>query len=866
MFVADGVFVEKCLRFVVDINNFFVIKPTLIIFAPDLNIEFLFKIMKISYNWLKNYIETNQTAAEIAEIFTSLGLETGSIEEVETIKGGLKGIVVGKVLTCEKHPNADKLTVTTVDVGNEMPLNIVCGAPNVRAGQKVVVAKVDTILYKDNEKFTIKKSKIRGELSEGMICAEDEIGIGTSHDGIMVLDENATVGTPASEYFNIETDTVFEIDLTPNRIDAASHVGIARDLAAKLKLTDPDIIVKYPSVDDFKVDNQLFPIKITVENIEACPRYSGVTISGVKVAESPDWLKNRLKSIGLTPINNVVDITNFVLHECGQPLHAFDGDKIEGNHVIVKTLSEGSKFITLDDKERELSAQDLMICNQNKGMCIAGVFGGIESGVTEKTTKIFLESACFSPTYIRKTSRKHGLFTDASFRFERGSDPNTIYALKRAAMLIKEVAGGEISSEIIDVYPNPIKHTEIVVTFDGIKRIIGKDIGNVTLKKIFQSLEIVVISETDSEFLLSVPPYRVDVTREADVIEEILRIYGYNNIEIPEKLNSSIVYSEKPDNRQLENIIAFQLTGAGFREIMSNSLTKAAYYDNYEEFPRHKTVELANPLSSDLNGMRQTLLFGGLEAIERNKNRQHPNLKLFEFGNCYFYNAKQINNSSETENNNLNNYSEHRRLALFMTGMNFSPNWKTPASEVSFFDIKTHCENILLRLGINKNIIQTNSLNLSILSDGLIYTAQNRNLLTIGVVDVKLLKMFDIENFVYFAEFEWDNLVKISAKNNIMFKELSKFPEVRRDLALLVEHSVKFSDIEQIAFRTEKKFLKKVSLFDVFTGETIAKEKKSYAVSFILEDKSNTLNDKQIERIMNNLIQAFKKELGAELR
>ncbi|MCL2073619.1 MAG: phenylalanine--tRNA ligase subunit beta [Marinilabiliaceae bacterium] len=815
--------------------------------------------MKISYNWLKNYVEINKTANETAEILTSLGLETGSIEEFETIKGGLKGLVIGKVLSCEKHPNADKLTVTTVDVGDETPLNIVCGAPNVKSGQKVVVAKVDTILYKDNEKFTIKKSKIRGELSEGMICAEDEIGIGSSHEGILVLNDDAIVGTSAAQYFKTETDTIFEIDLTPNRIDAASHIGIARDLVAKLSLTNPDIKIKYPSVDDFEVDNQNFPVKISIENVDACPRYSGVTISDLKIDESPDWLKNRLKSIGLTPINNVVDITNFVLHECGQPLHAFDGDKIEGNHIIVKTLPEGTPFVTLDGKKRELSTHDLMICNQTKPMCIAGVFGGIESGVSEQTTKIFLESACFNPIYIRKTSRKHQLFTDASFRFERGSDPNiTIFALKRAATLIKEVAGGFISSDIVDVYPNPIKNIEIKITFDYINRLIGKEIEKRTLKQTLNSLEITIVSETYSHLLVSVPPYRVDVTREADIVEEILRVFGYNNIEFPEKLNSSVVYSTKPDFRLKENIISSQLIGAGFREIMSNSLTKATYYENSNTYPKSQSIELANPLSADLNVMRQTLLFGGLEAIERNKNRQRPDLKFFEFGNCYFDN--QGNKSY------LNNYPEFRRLALFMTGLNFTPNWNTPAKEVSFFDIKTHCENILQRLNINKNIFQINNANSDIFSDGLEYSIQNKTILTIGIVDVKLLKMFDINSDVYFAEFSWDNIVKMSDNNSVAFNELPKFPEVRRDLALLVDHSLQFSEIEQIAFRTEKKFLKRIALFDVYTGEKIPKEKKSYAVSFFLEDKTNTLNDKQIERIMSNLTQAFNKELGAELR
>ena len=817
--------------------------------------------MNISYNWLKNYIKTDKTPDEIAEILTSLGLEVGSIEETETVKGGLKGLVVGEVLTCERHPNADKLSVTTVNVGGNEPLHVVCGAPNVEAGQKVIVATIGTTLYSGDESFTIKKSKIRGEESEGMICAEDEVGLGKSHDGIMVLDASALVGTPASEYFNIESDTVLEVDLTPNRIDAASHIGVARDLAANLQLTDSSVKVTYPSVEAFYVDNHNYPVEITVECNEGCTRYSGVTISGVKVAESPDWLKNRLMSIGMTPINNIVDITNFVLHECGQPLHAFDGDKVKGNHVIVKTLAEATKFVTLDGKERELSNSDLMVCNKENGMCIAGVFGGIESGVSESTTKIFLESACFNPVYIRKTSRRHGLFTDASFRFERGSDPNlTIYALKRAALLIKEVAGGEISSDIIDIYPEPVSDFEVTISFDRVNKLIGKQIGKQTIKTILSALDIRVTEESDDELKLAVPPYRVDVNREADVIEEILRVYGYNNIETSQKVNSSISYSQKPDNNQTENLIASQLIGAGFGEIMNNSLTKAGYYDNSTEFQRAKVVELLNPLSADLNGMRQTLLFGGLEVIERNKNRQNPDLKLFEFGNCYYYNG------DNSEKSDLKNYSEYRRLALFVTGQHQPESWNIATRKSSFFDLKVNCENILSRLGITKQHFQIKSLEPDVLSDGLVYASQNKTLVTMGLVDANVLKTFDIDEDVYFAEFHWDNLIKLMSRQKILFRELSKFPEVRRDLALLVEQSVKYSTIEEIAYRTEKKFLKEVSLFDVYTGDKLERGKKSYAVSFILEDTTKTLNDKHIEQIMKNLVQAFGNELGASLR
>lgn len=815
--------------------------------------------MNISYNWLRNYINTDKSPAQIAEILTSLGLEVGSVDEVETVKGGLKGLVVGEVVTRAKHPNADKLSVTTVNIGAGEPIPVVCGAPNVAAGQKVVVATVGTTLYNGDESFVIKKSKIRGEDSEGMICAEDEIGLGTSHDGIMVLDSSAVVGTPAADYFKIESDVVLEVDLTPNRIDSASHFGVARDLAASLQQSNPQVKATRPNVDAFKTDNNNFPIKVSIENSEACPRYSGVTISGVTVAESPDWLKNRLRTIGLSPINNIVDITNFVLHEIGQPLHAFDGDKIAGNQVVVKTIKGGTKFITLDGKERELNEQDLMICNANAGMCIAGVFGGIESGVCESTKKIFLESACFNSVYVRKTSRRHGLFTDASFRFERGSDINiTVYALKRAALLIKEIAGGEISSDVVDVYPAPVSDFDVFVSWKNIHRLIGKTIEQSAIKNILGSLDIRIVKETAEGLQVAVPPYRVDVQREADVIEEILRIYGFNNVETSLKVNSTIVYSPKPDEHQLKNAIAAQLTGAGFQEIMCNSLTKASYYDTISEYPRTNVVELANPLSSDLNGMRQTLFFGGMETIVHNRNRQHPELKLFEIGNCYtFRNDKK---------EDLKNYKEDQRLALFYTGMNVPANWNSPARKVSFFDLKNQCENILLRLGISKEKWQMKYFAADILSEGLEYTAQNISLLSMGMVNPKQLKQFDIDEPVFFAELFWDNLVKVASRQTILFKELSKFPEVRRDLALLIDHSVQFAAIEELAFKTEKKFLKSVSLFDVYMGEKLGANKKSYAVSFILEDTTKTLTDKQIDKIMQSMTLVFEKELGAKLR
>ncbi len=815
--------------------------------------------MNISYNWLKEYIKTDKTPSQIAEILTSLGLEVVSIKESETVKGGLKGLLVGEVLTCEKHPNADKLSVTRVNIGNGDPIPVVCGAPNVKAGQKVVVATVGTVLYSNDESFTIKKSKIRGENSEGMICAEDEIGLGKSHEGIMVLDEKAIPGTSASEYFNIKSDVILEIDLTPNRIDSASHIGVARDLAASLQQSGTQVKLTLPLVDKFSADNNNLPIKISVENSEACPRYTGVTISGVNVTESPDWLKNKLLSIGLSPINNVVDITNFVLHECGQPLHAFDYDKISGNHVVVKTLPSKTIFTTLDGKDRELNDQDLMICNSQKGMCIAGIFGGQESGVTGNSKNIFLESACFNPVYIRKTSRRLGLFTDASFRFERGSDPNiTVFALKRAALLIKEIAGGDISSEIIDVYPAPIENFKVFVSWDNINRLIGARLSQATVKQILGSLDIITENETEQGLLVSVPPYRVDVQREADVIEEILRIYGFNNIETSLKVNSTIVYSEKPDEHQLKNSIATQLTSAGFQEIMCNSLTKAAYYDELTEFPGQNVVELANPLSSDLNGMRQTLLFGGLETIIHNRNRQHPDLKLFEFGSCYkFYNGQK---------SDLANYKEDQRIALFMTGLHSQANWISPSRQVCFSDLKTHCENILEKLGIELNRINTASYTGKILSDGVQLSSRDNKLILMGFVHKNILKKFDIDDPVLFAEIYLDTVIRLSATKKILFKELSKFPEVKRDLALLLDQSVQFDTIKNLAFKTEKNLLKRVTLFDVYQGEKLGEGKKSYAISFILEDSTKTLTDSQIDRIMQNLIRVFEKELGAKLR
>ncbi|MEE4198104.1 MAG: phenylalanine--tRNA ligase subunit beta [Bacteroidales bacterium] len=815
--------------------------------------------MKISYNWLKDYVDSELSPEEVAKILTNTGLEVEGIEHFESVKGGLEGLVIGKVITCHKHPNADKLSVTRVDLGNGEILPIVCGAPNVAEGQKVVVAKVGTTLFFGDDELKIKKAKIRGEVSEGMICAEDEIGLGTSHDGIMVLDPMAKTGTPANEYFKIETDTVFEIGLTPNRIDGASHIGTARDLAAYLNLNHPTKIKK-PSVDHFKVDHHHLPIDIQIENPEACPRYTGITVSNIKVKQSPTWLQNKLKAIGLKPINNLVDISNYVLHETGQPLHFFDADKIEGKKVIVKTLPAGSTFMTLDEKERKLSAEDLMICNEKEGMCIAGVFGGIKSGVTGNTKNVFIESAYFNPVYIRKTAKRHALHTDASFRFERGADPNnTIYPLKRAALLIKEIAGGEIASEIVDIYPTPITKWTVKLTYKNLKRLIGKTIAKKMVKKILESLDIRINHEDEEQLTLEIPTYRVDVTREADVIEEILRIYGYNHIEITEHVNSSISYSQKPDKEKIQNLVSETLTANGFHEIMCNSLTKADYYEELKSYPADHSVTIYNPLSNDLNIMRQTLLFGGLESIAHNINRRNPDLKLYEFGNCYQITKKESKNP-------LKKYHETRQMALFLTGNKNMESWLRKQEPTSFFHLKSFVENILDKLGINVNQTTQNEVDKDIFSDGLSYLYNKNIIVSFGLVHKKILKSMDIDAPVYYAEFNWDQLLKITAKHTIRFTEIPKYPEVRRDLALLLDQSVRFSELKALAFKSEKKLLKQVSLFDVFEGEKLGKNKKSYALSFILQDENRTLTDKQIDKIMNNLMRGFEKELGAQIR
>ena len=815
--------------------------------------------MNISLNWLKDYLKTDLNVEEICEILTSIGLEVGGYEKFESIRGGLKGLVIGEVKTCIPHPDSDHLHITTVDLGEERLAPIVCGAPNVAAGQKVVVATVGTVLYDGDKEFVIKKSKIRGQESEGMICAEDEIGIGDDHSGIIVLPDTAKVGTPAAEYYQITNDYVIEVDITPNRVDGASHLGVARDLAAYLQQKQ-DIHYTLPSVEHFKADSNTSGISIEVLRPEACPRYAGVTIEGVEVKESPEWLKVRLKAIGLHPINNVVDITNYILFELGQPLHAFDLDQVAGNKVIVRSFPTGTKFITLDGVERELNENDLMVCNTVEPMCIAGVFGGQKSGITDNTKNVFLESACFDPVFVRKTAHRHGLNTDASFRFERGTDPNiVIYALKRAALLIKELGGGKITSEIIDIYPAPVQDFEVEVKYAHIDRLIGKQIGKEQIKKILHALEIKIVKETGEGLLLQVPPYRVDVRREADVIEDILRIYGFNNIEVPAKVNSTLSYSEKPDDFRLKNIIADLLAANGFNEIMNNSLTKASYFENLETYKPENTVMIFNPLSSDLNAMRQTLLFGGLESIAYNINRKSGNLRLFEFGKAYTFHKKD-------GEDHLKQYREEDKLSLFITGNKTVQSWNSREQKTDFFNLKAYCEMILARLGLKPDNLSVSACEEDIYREGLTYSQNGKPIVTMGMLSTKVLKTIDIEQDVYYAEFSWENILKTVKNHTIGYVPMPKFPAVKRDLALLLDKKVTFKEVKDLALRTEKSLLKSVSLFDVYEGEKLGEGKKSYAVSFTIQDDEKTLTDKQIDRIMNKLMGTYKHQLGAEIR
>ena len=820
--------------------------------------------MNISYNWLKRYIDTDLTAEEIAKVLTDIGLEVEEFEKIETIRGGLKGVVVGEVLTCVEHPDSDHLHITTVDVGGESPLPIVCGAPNCRQGLKVLCATVGAVLYPngEEEEFKIKRSKIRGVESLGMLCAEDELGIGASHDGIMELPADAQVGMTAKEYLHIEDDYLIGIGLTPNRIDGASHIGVARDLCAWLRSQGHQAELKMPSVEAFHVDNTDHQVKITIENQEAAPRYAGVTVTGCKIAPSPEWMQNALRSAGITPHNNLVDITNFVLFELGQPLHAFDLSKIEGQEVVVRTCAEGTPFTTLDGVERKLSDKDLMICSKERPMCIAGVYGGLDSGISDTTTDVFLESAYFHPVWVRKTAKRHGLNTDASFRFERGIDPRMqVYALKRAALLMKELAGGTISSEITDINPTPAEDFVFDVSLQHITSLIGKEIPEETIRTIIEALEVKILKEENGVLTVSVPPYRVDVQRDADLIEDILRIYGYNNVEVPSRVRSTLSYAPKPDRNKLMNMAADYMTANGFTEIMSNSLTKGAYYERLESYKAENCVKLLNPLSADLNVMRQTLIFNMLEAVALNANRKNKDLKLYEFGNCYFYNAEKL-----TEENHLTAYSEEYRLAVAVTGAANTTSWNSAPQQASFFTLRAMAEKLLRRFGIDIYSLKTDSLESDLFSDALSMKLNGKELLQIGVVSPKIRRMIDVKQDVYFMEVNFDALVKSTKKHKIAAQELSKFPEVKRDLALLVDKSVSFSQLREIAFATERKLLKQVSLFDVYEGDKLPEGKKSYALSFILEDKTRTLDDKAIERVMKNLTAQFERKCAAQVR
>ena len=820
--------------------------------------------MEISYKWLKEYVDFDLTPQETADALTSCGLEVDALEEVQTIKGGLKGLYVGKVLTCELHPNSDHLHITTVDLGKAEPQQIVCGAPNVAAGQKVIVADLGCVLYDGDKEFVIKKSKLRGVESLGMICAEDEIGVGTSHDGIIVLPEDAPVGQPAAEYYHLESDWIIEIDITANRSDALSHWGVARDLYAWLKRNGHATSLHRPDCSEFAVDNNDLPIDVEIENTEACKRYACVSISGCEVKESPEWLQNKLKVIGLRPINNIVDITNYVMMAYGQPMHCFDADMVKGSKIVVRTQPEGTKFVTLDGEEHTLGEHDLSICNAEEPMCIAGIFGGKGSGTYDTTKNVVLESAYFHPTWIRKSARRHGLSTDASYRFERGIDPNgTIYALKQAAILCKQLAGGKVSMEIKDVYPNPINDARVQLDFEYVDRLIGKNIGNDMIRSIVESLDMKIVSETETGLELDVPAYRVDVQRPCDVVEDILRIYGYNNVEIPTQLKSSLTIPSDIDKAyHRQNVIGEQLVGCGFREILNNSLSKTAYYTELNKYTEETTVKVMNPLSNDLGVMRQSLLFGGLESISRNINHKMPNLRFFEFGNCYHYSPEKKNDEDP-----IKAYTEEMHLGMWTTGKRVEGSWAHADEKASFYELKAYVMNIFTRLGVNPGIVVTETSDNNIFGKALALKARSGKVLCeMGTVCHKLLKKMDIDQEVFYADINWDNVMRAIKKNEVLYHDISKFPSVSRDLALLIDKSVEFEQIEQIARQTEKKLLKSVELFDVYEGKNLPEGKKSYAVNFILQDETKTLNDKQIEAIMTKLINNLKQKLGAELR
>ncbi|MFC3199778.1 phenylalanine--tRNA ligase subunit beta [Parapedobacter deserti] len=797
--------------------------------------------MKISYNWLKDFIQTDRTPEELSAILTDIGLEVESLDVVQRIPGGLNGLVIGEVKTCDQHPNADRLRVTTVDIGGDVPLHIVCGAPNVAVGQRVVVASVGTTVYPTGgEPFKINKSKIRGEVSEGMICAEDEIGLGASHDGIMELPADAPVGMAAKDYFDLKDDVVFEIGLTPNRADAASHLGVARDVAAFLRGEH-----RLPDISAFE-EGHGKPVPVVIEAVDACPRYSSISITGVRVGDSPDWLKERLNAIGIRPINNVVDVTNYVLHELGQPLHAFDADKLAGGQVIVRAAKPGELFVTLDGVERKLHIEDLMICDADKPLCIAGVFGGIHSGVTEQTTEVFLESAYFNPVSVRKTSKRHGLKTDASFRFERGTDPDmTVLALKRAAMLIAEVAGGHISTPVSDHYPAPIAPFAIDVRYARVQQLIGKAIPEGEIREIIEALGMKVLDESDGILNVQVPPYKVDVTREVDIVEEVLRIYGYNNIEIKRQIKASLNTSPKPDNEVVQHQVADLLVGNGYREILSNSLTKMAYMDDTAT-----AVRIVNPLSADLDVMRQNLLFSALEVVSYNQKRQHADMKLFEFGKTYHLSGES--------------YMETQRLALAITGRQLPEQWNHPSGSVSFYDMKASVDGIIRRLAISG--LTVSDAPESHYQFGLTYEKNGRVLVSFGLVKAVHLTKADVDGAVFYADFDWAQVLKTIRKKKITYHEVSKFPAVQRDLSLLVDAKVSFGTLKAVAERTERKLIKSINVFDVYRGDKLPAGKKSYALHFVLQDEEKTLNDKQIDAIVKKLIYNFEKEAGAEVR
>jgi len=846
--------------------------------------------MNISYKWLKDYVDFDLTPQQVCDALTSTGLEVDALEEVQSIKGGLKGLYVGHVLTCEPHPNSDHLHVTTVDLGKDEPSQIVCGAPNVAAGQKVIVADLGCVLYDGDKEFVIKKSKLRGVESCGMICAEDEIGIGTSHDGIIVLPADAPVGQPAAEYYHLESDWLIEVDITANRADALSHWGVARDLYAWLKQNGYETSLHRPSDDDFKVDNESLPIDVTIDNSEACRRYACVSITGCDVKESPEWLKTRLTTVGLRPINNIVDITNYIMFAYGQPLHCFDADMVTGHKIVVKTMPEGTPFQTLDGVEHKLSERDLAICNTEEPMCIAGVFGGKGSGTYETTKNVVLESAYFHPTWIRKSARRHGLSTDASFRFERGIDPNgVIYALKQAAIMCRQLAGGKVSMQIRDEYPSPIENVKVSLQYDYVKSLIGKEIPVKTIKSICESLEMKVLSEGADGLLLEVPAYRVDVQRPCDVVEDILRIYGYNNVEIPTQLKSSLVIKGDEDRKhKLQNLVSEQLVGEGFNEILNNSLTKAAYYapstnpspsegsedastrDNQQqnnETPSGAVrgaslVRIMNPLSSDLNVMRATLLYGGLESIAHNANRKNQNLRFFEFGNVYQFTAEK-----HSDDDPMQAYKEQNHLGLWVTGKRVEGSWAHQNEDATFYELSAYVENILRRIGLKAGMAVRKKSTNPVFAAGIAIENRGGKLLgEMGVLTKKLQKQFGISSEVYYAELNWTQLMKATKKSEVGFTEIPKYPAVSRDLALLIDENVEFQQIEQIARQTEKKLLKKVELFDVYEGDKLPAGKKSYAVNFILQDETQTMGDKQIDAIMQKLITNLKKQLGAELR